>query len=314
MSKKEEKIRFSKMLEKKNKTLMDSIRRAWKQKLDDVERSKSTVDFQYESLQTRLENIATAVEVKTASIREENKKLKDDISNMKKSIGRAKAAIELRECDESSEIEIELRLKMQVEELRMRLQNTQNETDSLNERMQNYKSMYLKIENKKHKIQERRDNVEELKNTRLDLNDMLADFKNKIAQEQKNLDNDLRKLREMRENLIHPPPPKRTPQEEYRKYLMEAGQWVDEHQMSFAKTNDSVLYMNDENNSSDSNLPVNDHFSVINQKLDDATLEKIEFLENNIRTLLSTGNYKEDDPLISNIRKQINDLSGKNKK
>ena len=176
--------------------------------------------------------------------------------------------------------------------------------------------MYLKVINKQRKIQERRENVKNLNELRYDLNDSLKLFKERIAQEHLNLDEDLRKLREMRENLIHPKPPKKSPQEEYRKYLLEAGQWVDEHQASFMRTDENVIYLKEPEliEDSDSNLPVNDNFTHISQNLDENVLDQIELLENNIRILLSTGNYKEEDALISNLRKQIEELKGQRRK
>ena len=203
MTKKDEQKRITKLLEDKNRLIMDNIRRAWKLKLEEVERSKQCVDYQYEALQTRLENIATSVQSKTALILSESKKLKEEIANMKKSISRAKAAQDLRESDESSEIEIELRLKMQTDELKKRLLDAQTKTLSLNEKMQYYKNMYLKLINKQRRIREGRDAAEELKISRKSLNDMLNDFKAKIANEYNNLESDIHTLREMKEELIN---------------------------------------------------------------------------------------------------------------
>lgn len=316
MTLKSQKALFTRQLEERNRTEMDNIRRSWKLKCDEMDRSKKSVDIQYESLLTRLEGIISATEAKIIHTREESKKIRDEISNMKKSIGQSKAAIELRETDESSEIEIELRLQMQVNELKQRLQYARAETANANDKFANYKSMYLKVINKQRKIQERRENEKNLHEIRYDLNESLKLFKERIAKEHLNLDEDLRKLREMRENLIHPKPPKKSPQEEYRKYLLEAGQWVDEHQASFMRTDENAIYLKEPEliEDSDSNLPVNDNFTHISQNLDENVLDQIELLENNIRILLSTGNYKEEDALISNLRKQIEELKGQRRK
>lgn len=315
MTKKSEKSFFTKQLEERNRAEMDNIRRLWKMRCDEMERSKKSVDIQYESLQARIEGIISTAQSQILMAREKSKSLREEISNLKKSIGQSKAALELRETDESSEIEIELRLQMQVDGLKEKLQKVHDETSNVNARFANYKSMYLKVINKQRKIQERRENVKNLNELRYDLNDSLKLFKERIAQEHLNLDEDLRKLREMRENLIHPKPPKKSPQEEYRKYLLEAGQWVDEHQASFMRTDENAIYLNEPDiiEDSDSNIPVNDHFSRISQNLDENILDQIEFLENNIRTLLSTGNYKEDDALIIRMRKQIDDLRNSGK-
>ena len=144
----------------------------------------------------------------------------------------------------------------------------------------------------------------------------MNEFKEKIKQEHLNLDEDLRKIREMRESLIHPPPPQRSAQDEYRKYLMEAGQWVDQHQMSFMKGDGNSLYITEHDilhNSEDSNVPDEPHFYGISKQMNQQTLDQIEFLENNIRTLLSTGNYHEDDAIIKQIRNQIETLQEQSK-
>lgn len=314
--KKSEKALFKRQLEERNRAEIDNIRRLWKIRSDEIERSKKSVDIQYESLLTRLEGIISTTESQVIMAREKSIKLRETITNFKKSISQSKAAFELRETDESSEIEIELRLQMQVEELKKRLQNVHEETSNVNARFANYKSMYLKIVNKQRKIQEKRESEKNLNELRYDFNESMKLFKAKTAQEHRNLDEDLRKLREMRENLIHPKPPKKSPQEEYRKYLLEAGQWVDEHQASFMKTDENAIYFNEPGliNDSDSDIPVHEHFSRISQNYDENVLDQIEFLENNIRTLLSTGNYKEDDALIIQMRKQIDDLRSSTKK
>ena len=141
MTKKAEKILFTKQLEERNRAEMDSIRRSWKMKCDEMDRSKKSVDIQYESLQARLDNIISSTQSRIIVTKEESKKLRESISSLKKSIGQSKAAIELRETDESSEIEIELRLQMQVDELKSRLQNARAETANVNDRLTNYKSI-----------------------------------------------------------------------------------------------------------------------------------------------------------------------------
>lgn len=316
MSEKTAKDLYTRQLLERNRNELDSIRQSWKIRNEQIERSKKSVDMQYESLLTRLEGIISSIETNTLSVKEEIKNLQDQISKNKKTIGRAKVAQELRETDESSEIGIELRLQMQVDELKKRIQSTNSQASIIFERANEYESKYLKILNKKQRIQEQKEAERQLKETRYILNQKLNEFKEKIKQEHLNLDEDLRKIREMRESLIHPPPPQRSAQDEYRKYLMEAGQWVDQHQMSFMKGDGNSLYISEHdilNNSEDSNVPDEPPFYGITKQMNQQTLDQIEFLENNIRTLLSTGNYHEDDAIIKQIRNQIETLQEQSK-
>jgi hypothetical protein len=81
--------------------------------------------------------------------------------------------------------------------------------------------------------------------------------------------------------------------------LKEAGQIVDDDDPQFSRCHDS-------DNSEE--LVFEDIESEKEERGQEVGKEQIEFLENNVRTLLGTGNYTNDDPIIRRLKSQIADI------
>lgn len=294
------KKQFEQDLISKHNSDMDTIRRGWRLRMEEFERQKASVDLGYESLQTRLETIAASLEIKTVKTREECLRLKESIDTLSRSISKAKAATEMRGIDESAEVQIELRLQMQVAQLKQRLQRTRSTANDVMEHRDKYKSMYLKNISRQKKIQANREGKVRMAEAIDERKRDLEIFKAAVQEEQERLTADIETLRRLREELLHPPEPpkkKKTPKELYYEMLRDAGQYVDDNERVAVAgaANDPIMF------DDDSDEPVPDG----EPEFDYAQLEH---LENGIRSLLATGNYSESDQLIVDMRNRIKAL------
>lgn len=306
---KQAKIQFSQARAAQHNAELDDIRRGWKQKMADFDRAKVAVDIRYESLQTRLESIATALDNKTAQEKEKIATLKTAIEKLTRNIRRAKASEELRGIDESAEMQIELKLQMQTNQLKEQLKKTKSETEAATERRDKYKGMYLKAVSRQKRINYKRETKVRLADAESQRKQDFELLRQMIKEEQERLNNDVETLRRMREELMNPPPPppspkKKSPRDLYLQLLKEAGQYADDDDRvaisGFQDTTHEPITFEDE-----------DDIEEIPHKESDAghdvDYEQITYLENTIRTLLATGNYSESDPLIVGLRAQISD-------
>ena len=304
---KQAKVQFSQACAERHNAELDDIRRGWKQKMADFDRAKVAVDIRYESLQTRLETIATALDKKTAQEKEKIASLKASVEKLTRNIRRAKASEELRGIDESAEMQIELKLQMQTKQLRDQLNKMKAETADVTSRGDKYKGLYLKAIARQKKINYKRETKVRLAEAESQRKLDFDAFREMIKQEQKRLNDDVETLRRMREELMHPPPAppspkKKSPKEMYLEMLKEAGQHVDDDDRvavsGFQDTTHEPITFED-----DEEVEEVPH----RESVHDVDYEQISYLENTIRTLLATGNYSESDPLIVGLRAQITD-------
>lgn len=298
------KKQFEQDLLLKHNSDMDNIRRGWRCRMEEFERQKTSVDLGYESLQTRLETIATSLEIKTVKIREECLRLKENIDNLSRSISKAKAATEMRGIDESAEVQIELRLQMQAGQLKQRLQRSRAAVDDVIEHRDKYKAMYLKNLSKQKRIQSKRESKVRIAEIVADRKQALDLFKAAVQEEQQRLTADIETLRRMREELLHPPEPpkkKKSPQELYYEMLREAGQYVDDEErvaVTGCSANDPIMFEDDSDEAVPEREPPQPEFDY----------EQLSYLENGIQALMATGNYSENDQLIVDMRNKIKAL------
>lgn len=294
------KKQFEQDLISKHNSDMDTIRRGWRLRMEEFERQKASVDLGYESLQTRLETIAASLEIKTVKTREECLRLKESIDTLSRSISKAKAATEMRGIDESAEVQIELRLQMQVAQLKQRLQRTRATANDVMEHRDKYKSMYLKNVSRQKKIQANREGKVRMAEAIDERKRDLEIFKAAVQEEQDRLAADIETLRRLREELLHPPEPpkkKKTPKELYYEMLRDAGQYVDDDERVAVAgaANDPIMFDDDSDEAVPDAEPEFDY-------------AQLEHLENGIRSLLATGNYSESDQLIVDMRNRIKAL------
>jgi multidrug efflux pump subunit AcrA (membrane-fusion protein) len=303
-----EKARYCQFLTDRHNQQKDSIRRRHQQSKMSCERIQTSIETRYDSLQARLDNFLTSFETKTAELKGSNLRLKATVEIARRNLSKARSAAELRDAGQSSEIQAELRLQMKVNELRTTLDQTKTKITEANAHNQKYKDLYLKNVAKQKKIQESRGVDDRLKQLELDRRDGLAVLRQRIKEEQELLERDLERLRKMREDLLHPPPPvspKKTPREAYRELLREAGQIPEDSDDvdlipivgGHYSSDDALVFPNTE-----ANEPEEPVRQFVRDEVDTGQLA---YLENNVRTLLGTGNYTESDPLIVRLRSQI---------
>lgn len=297
---KEAKIRFKQAIAADNEAEINRIRRCWRTHKEKIAKAKNDIDLRYESLRTRLEGIISSIETSTIETREKNKKLRNSVDSLARSVGRARAAASLRQVDEKPEIEVEINLRMQVEELKQRLQTVKNETKQVEERKEFYQAKYLSITGKQHKLKKSIEFNNKINQYEVDRKNGISEFRKLIEKELEFLIADAEEIRKIREDLLHPPivEEKPHPKKQYQQMLMTAGQW-DPTPMP------GSFNMQD-------NLAIEDVDPFIPQKENDGNsnvLAQKAMFENNIRTLLATGNYTENDPIIISLKKQIDALT-----
>lgn len=297
---KEAKIRFKQAIAADNEAEINRIRRCWRTHKEKIAKAKNDIDLRYESLRTRLEGIISSIETRTMETREKNKKLRNSVDSLARSVGRARAAASLRQVDEKPEIEVEINLRMQVEELKQRLQTVKNETKQVEERKEFYQAKYLNITGKQHKLKKSIEFNNKINQYEVDRKNGITEFRKLIEEELVLLTADAEEIRKIREDLLHPPivEEKPHPKKQYQQMLMTAGQW-DPMPMS------GSINMQD-------NLAIEDVDPFIPQRENDGNsnvLAQKALFENNIRTLLATGNYTENDPIIISLKKQIDALT-----
>jgi hypothetical protein len=225
------------------------------------------------------------------------------IDAMRRNVAKARAAVELRGTDESAEIQAELRLEMKANELRAAVQRNEAVLPSIAKRTAKYKSLYLRNVAKQRKIESSRRASERLMDMEGERHSALELFRQRIRNEQARVQQDIETIRKMREDLLRPPPqsPKKSARQQYLDLLREAGQVAsdDEPVPGGGDSLNSALMFED---SDDEKKPTRQSA----RDEDDAV--QIAFLENNIKTLLATGNYGENDPIIVRLRSQIADI------
>jgi hypothetical protein len=304
---KAEKVRFAQLLAEKQRTDMDAVRRAWRQKMDEFDRAKSSVDVGYDGLQARLETVFTALQVKTVQLSDRRKELQSSIDALRRHLSRALAAAEIRGSDESAEIQVELRLKMQAGDLNARIVQSQAEYAQVQEHGAKYKALYLKNIAKQRRIQSAAQAAQRMKDIEAERVAGMSVLKQRVKEEHERLAQDIETVRKMREDLLHPPPPptpKKPARELYREMLKEAGQlWdKDDPQFSRCRDSDSALVFEDSKSGGAEPAQTGENEQDTGQ---------VAFLENSVRALLGTGNYAEDDPIIRRLRSQIADITAR---
>ena len=276
----EEKLRFSQLLEEKHKQKMDDLRRSWRDHLSIFHRSTEMVNIQYDSLNARLDSIISSIEPKILKAKQTTKNLKADIESLQRSILRARSVKEQRMNEENSEMEIELSLKHRINDLKQMIETSKKRVQLANAKSERYKRLYLRAVDKQRSIRERERLVCDLCEMRANVSLCFTNFLHCIEDEQKKLDSDSEALRKMRDELLRSP-------------LGEPAQ-----RRASSVTASPAAH---------SEAEPYDAFEE--RKSVGGKGRKIQIIEDNIRTLLSTGNYAENDPIIKSLRKKIGELS-----
>ncbi|KAH0795664.1 hypothetical protein GPJ56_000543 [Histomonas meleagridis] len=259
---------------------MDELRKSWKEHLAVFNRSKEIVNVQYDSLLARLDNIISSIEPKILISKQLINNHKTEIDSIHRSILRAQSVQEQQANDENSEKETEITLKHQLEVLKQKIDNSQKEIRLNTEKSNRYKQLYLAAVGKQRNIRERKKDLNRLNEVRTDFKRYFADFLCCINDEQKNLDKDIETLRKMREDVQN----------------IKTAKENEEH----IDSSDDIGPVNVSNNTNEVVFYGRNEIGGKNRK--------IQMLEENIQTLLSTGNYNENDPIIKNLKKKIEEL------
>jgi hypothetical protein len=293
---------FTQMQSERHNAAKDNIRRSWGQKMAEFSRIHDAVDVQYSMIEARLNNIIAALQTKTVSIRDRCRELQAAIDAMRRNVTRARAAIELRGTDESAEIQAELRLEMKVNELRTAVQRGQSDLVSIAGRAAKYKELYLKNVAKQRKLQNTRKASERLAEVEGERRDALALLRQRIKDEQTRVQQDINTIRKMRQDLLRQPQsPQKTVRQQYVELLRDAGHAASDDEPvpggedSF---NSALIFEDSDDEKRFTRQPAREEGGAI----------QIAFLENNIKTLLATGNYGESDPIIVRLKSQMADI------
>ena len=290
----EEKSHFSQILEEQHKQKMDDLRRSWRDHLTNFQHSKEIVSFRYDELSTRLEKIISSIESKIINTKQVSNNLKANIESLQRLILKSQTVKEQQMNDDNSEQEVEVTLKHHLANLKHNIATTQTNSQLARTKSERYKLLYLRTLAKQRTLRDRERDLYKLRDMQAELSQCFSDFLHHIEEESNNLARDSASLRVMRNELLRVP----------LKGITQSNTENAHAQLLAAASPPSCDVINTSAFiSADASIALEGRQSVLSKD------RKIQLIEDNIRALISTGNYTEKDPIIVSLRKKISELS-----
>jgi hypothetical protein len=271
------KLNFQKEMKRQSEVRLQKVGLLWRAQLTSVAETKSEIDSRYDSIIARLESIFGTVSVKLATTKQECITLRENIDCQKSVKTRLQDRTEANHLEISAEIDLELKLQQHAAELQVHLGDARRRLDRQLEKKARLKKSYIRAINhyKKLKLEdEDRSNRERA-----------LQRKAFLLKRKKELEEEQQKAREEQND----------PRNKYRALLAAAGH-IDP---LYQKPTESLTFYQGPLIQTEA-APTPDQIVVDSPQYDEGI-----WLENNIRTLLSTGNYADDDPVIRSLRSQL---------
>ena len=321
------KKRFQLELQELQDQNLNNARRAWNLLKQRNKQTKQVIDAQIDTVQQRVQNCSAKVKLQIASVKENNKRLKTRIDALKKEISNLQEKKEIA-VDSSKEIALEVALKMKKEELEKRIKKLTTNTQNQSERSDYYQGLMCDTQRKiarYRQMEKDKLKIEKMEQERMEGVEIL---RQRIASEQERLKADLEMLEQLRNEMLNKrpskgnrsktnrissplsfskggsssPSPKRiNAKDNYKQILIKANIIGADQPMPIVGLDD-----NDDEQLDDFTLPSEE--SEDDYSANDPERVAISTLERNILKLMSTGMYKEDDPVIVDMVKQLEEL------
>lgn len=274
-----EKVRFRQALCDEMQEKIKQISNNWQEQVTNFTKTKEAIDNRYVSLTLQLDSIYGQVSSKLATVRRQNAALKDKIELQKALKGRLQKRAETDHLEISAEIDMELKLQQRAADLHMQLGESKRRLERQLEKKIQLKKAYLRVINEYKRLKA----VEEEREAK------------RAAQRKKAAL--LHKKKQMEEEEARRKAEESNPMNRYRALLAAAGH-LDYNNKGSTAQNPTTFYQGPM--MVPQTAPKEDQIVVDSPQYDEGV-----WLENNIRTLLSTGNYTDDDPVIRGLRAQL---------
>ena len=301
------------------------IYRGWNQCSSSINQTVSAINQQYDDLKVKIEIIQSTIDNKTAKLIEikknkdiENQRLKTTIATLKSRNFRL---------EDDSTIETEAKLSIEAQILRQKLQEIQKQTAINQEKAERNKRLFLRAKDRLQKEKAKISTEQKIQQLDDQMKQKMKEFREKIENEKLLLDKDMETL-QLKLNMFLHPNEYQNPNEKYRSMLVQAKQWSNnmpdmpntafqlqnfDHGIEIPlppqRESDSQSLTGFYQNYDDSDIPVLEQPTKIrSQQNINPNGAKIQSLQNNIKILLSSGQYHEGDPIIRDLRQQIENL------
>jgi chromosome segregation ATPase len=278
-----EKLRFHNSIVEEFEARIQKLNCTWRDHVSSFERTRESIDDRYDALILQLETIHAALSNKLLLTKQKNGSLIDQIEQQKNRKTKLQNRAETTNLEVSAEIDLELKLQQRSAELHVQLGESQRRLERQLEKKVKLKKAYIRVINQYKKLKEDQEMREYRRHA----------FEKKAALERQ------RKEREEAERKAKEA--EKDPRNLYRALLAAAGHIDGEDPMEMRP--DRVTFYQG---------PTIPDVAKPEQQIlvDPPKYEECVWLENNIRTLLSTGNYTEDGPVIRGLQAQLARIKG----
>jgi hypothetical protein len=253
------------------------ISAAWREHTTQIESVREQIDGRYDALICQLEAQYAAVSRHLLLFRQRNTSLASQIEETRSLKTKLQNQSETTNLEISAEIDLELKLQQRASELQVQLGDSRRRLGSQLEKKVKLKKAYLRVINQYKKLKD----DDELRECR-----RKALVKKALLEQQ-------RKEREEEEQRAKEAA--NDPRNKYRALLAAAGH-IDGEDPIGARPDCVTFYDGPTVAVAKAEQPI---------VVESPKYQQCVWLENNIRTLLSTGNYTEDDPVIRRLKAQL---------
>lgn len=296
----------------------DKVFSAWNKTKNLFESTKRETINRYEELMTKIERIKVDVAAKNRAHAIDIKRLTELRNSKRHELNQAKERQTIRQ-DITNEIEAEVKLKVDSEDLKQRIEGKRQQIQHVLEKQRQYFEKYhtaiTKLEKRRSKIAHEK-KVKKMEETRIEALEL---YDKKCKEEIMLLSKDLELLEKIRGDFLRrkrrykAPVKKETPQQMLNRHfniLLESNVVNHDHKL-LTVDQDGVLLLDETVDAQDKTVPcfIGEYSDTREEEDLCDTESQIVAIQNNINLLLSTGQYQEDDPVIVNMKKKILDLN-----
>lgn len=295
---KADKLNFINQMRIENQKSIDVLQQSWMTLLSKFNAHKSLVDSSYEALSTKINAILIKKQQELNELKKSNSEIREKIERKQIIRNKLQTTNETKNIEISAEIDMELKLQQRAAELHRQLGESRRRLDSAKEQKIQLKKSYVRVINQ-YKRLKRLNEEREIKKEAL---------QKKLYLQKKQIEMEEQKRMQIESE--------NDPMNKYKSLLAAAGHIKfnsNPSENDFRPTLEVAPLTNMYRNESSitriyqpegilqNNIQKDPNVFVVDNPHNDEGV----WLENNIRTLLSTGNYTDDDPVIRNLRAEL---------
>jgi hypothetical protein len=276
------KLNFQKETKNSLESKKARIASLWRTQLDNVARIKDEIDSRYDAIMTHLDASLGTLSNKLATARNEVIALRANVDRQKQIKARLQIKTDENQLEISAEIDLELKLQQHAADLQVQLGDSRRRLERQLEKKAQLKKSYIRLIAQYKKLKAEEEDREH--------HDKALHKRAALLKRKQELEEEQRRAKESEND----------PRNKYKALLAAAGH-IDACGAE-AKPADSLTFYQGPLMQTDA-PPRPDQILVDSPQYDEGI-----WLENNIRTLLSTGNYTDDDPVIRSLRAQLHQM------